>query len=261
MAKVTGLGGIFQKAKSPSQQSRWLEDRLGIGFGTQLYFSFRWLTNDQLPARTEFGWFDDQTTYFSPSTRKHMLNLRVDSLLPLLKELEQKGIRSIQPPESHDYGNFGWIMDPEGNKIELWEPVEAGFGETDRERKPEGHVTGLGGVFIKADDPASLAAWYKEHLGMEMHGTMAVFSWKHFTEPAKSGITLLSFFPRTTTYFSPSASDVMVNLRVAGLERLVNELRAYGEEVTGPENHPEGRFAWVMDPEGNKIELWESPAG
>lgn len=122
-------------------------------------------------------------------------------------------------------------------------------------------VTGIGGIFFKVQHPQKLKAWYREHLGIapQEDGTVA-FEWRELDSPERSGFTIWEPFPHDTHYFDPSAAPFMINYRVENLDRLLEQLRSEGVEV---EEHIEegvhGRFAWLMDPEGNRIELWEPP--
>ena len=111
-------------------------------------------------------------------------------------------------------------------------------------------VTGIGGIFFKAENPETLYAWYEKHLGLHRDIPEAVIF------PDK---TIWALFPKDTKYFSPSQSPFMINYRVADLDAILEALRAEGVEIAGPEDSPEGRFAWIMDPEGNRIELWQPP--
>lgn len=122
-------------------------------------------------------------------------------------------------------------------------------------------VTGIGGVFFKAEDPAKLRTWYQEHLGVPVdpYGG-ASFLWKDKERPDEEGMTVWSLFDRDTRYYEPSQSSFMINYRVRDLNAMLTQLRSEGiEPVGGMEESEYGRFAWVMDPEGNKIELWEPP--
>ena len=120
------------------------------------------------------------------------------------------------------------------------------------------HVTGIGGIFFKAQDPKTLKQWYREHLGIDAGQYGATFTWRDSEEPNREGQTVWSPFPQDTTYFQPSKAPFMINYRVADLEGLLTELRAAGVAVDEPtESDPYGRFAWINDPEGNRIELWE----
>src|SRR6266481_3801233 len=123
-------------------------------------------------------------------------------------------------------------------------------------------VTGIGAVFFKAANSDSLYAWYEKHLGIkqEFPGQGAMFTWRDAADPEKTGMTIWSIFPETTKYFDPSKSTFMINYRVENLDALLEVLRAEGVEIDPKrEDHEYGRFAWIMDPEGNKIELWEPP--
>jgi catechol 2,3-dioxygenase-like lactoylglutathione lyase family enzyme len=124
-------------------------------------------------------------------------------------------------------------------------------------------VTGIGGIFFKSKDPKALGAWYKAHLGIEVEewGGFA-FRWKTPSNPEGTGTTVWSPFGADTTYFAPSSAPFMVNYRVEDLHALLAALRAEGVEVQDKVEESEyGKFGWVMDPEGNKLELWQPPAG
>ena len=124
-------------------------------------------------------------------------------------------------------------------------------------------VTGIGGIFFKADNPDRLYAWYEKHLGLKGNpGEGIVFRWPDPEDGGKSGSTVFAIFPRDTKYFEPGRGDLMMNFRVNDLDGLLANLRAEGVEVDPrQENYDYGRFAWIMDPEGNRIELWEPSAG
>ncbi len=119
-------------------------------------------------------------------------------------------------------------------------------------------VTGIGGVFFKASDPKALAAWYAEHLGLslEVFGG-AILKWPDDPTP-DGGLTVWHAAPANTEWFAPSVSPFMINYRVDDLDGLLAQLKAAGVEiVAGPETHENGKFAWVLDPDRNKVELWE----
>jgi predicted enzyme related to lactoylglutathione lyase len=122
---------------------------------------------------------------------------------------------------------------------------------------PAEQVTGIGGIFLKAQDPKKLAAWYRDNLGFPMKGAMAVFLWSEKDKPEQTGRTVWSLFPTNTTYFGASRSPVMINYRVPNLERMIEQLRRKGVTVEKTEDSDYGRFTWVTDPEGNRLELWE----
>lgn len=120
-------------------------------------------------------------------------------------------------------------------------------------------VTGIGGVFFKSKgDPAALAAWYRTHLGMALEDFGgAVLKWPDDTAEDR-GLTVWHVAEPASQWFSPSTSAFMINYRVDNLDALIAQLRADGVEiVSGPESHENGKFAWIMDPDGNKLELWE----
>lgn len=120
-------------------------------------------------------------------------------------------------------------------------------------------VTGIGGVFFKSrNDNAALAAWYQQHLGLPLEGFGgAVLRWPD-DKAEDGGLTVWHVAEKGSQWFSPSDSPFMINYRVDDLDGLIAQLRAGGVEIVGgPESHENGKFAWVMDPEGNKVELWE----
>lgn len=123
-------------------------------------------------------------------------------------------------------------------------------------------VTGIGGVFFKSTgDRAALAAWYQKHLGMSLESFGgAILKWPD--DAANDlGLTVWSLADHDSKWFSPSQASFMINYRVDNLGEMLAQLRAGGVDVIqGPESHENGKFAWVMDPDGNKIELWEPKA-
>ena len=119
------------------------------------------------------------------------------------------------------------------------------------------HVTGIGGLFFRAQNPETLSAWYEEMLGISRAPR------DHNTAPwiQQSGATVFAPFPSNTEYFGNPSQGWMINFRVANLDRMITQLRAKGIEVTlDPEISPNGRFARLNDLEGNPIELWEPKA-
>jgi catechol 2,3-dioxygenase-like lactoylglutathione lyase family enzyme len=120
-------------------------------------------------------------------------------------------------------------------------------------------VTGIGGVFFKSrGDRAALAEWYRKHLGIELaEWGGAVLNWQD--DPAEDGgLTVWHLADSDSQWFSPSTSSFMINYRVDDLAEMLEQLRAGGVEIVGgPDAHENGKFAWIMDPDGNKVELWE----
>jgi len=124
-------------------------------------------------------------------------------------------------------------------------------------------VTGIGGVFFKSKDPKALAEWYRTHLGMQVEEWGGVaFRWANADNPTGTGTTIWNPFKQDTSYFSPSQASFMLNYRVDDLHALLAALRAEGCRVDEKVEQSEyGKFGWVIDPDGNKVELWQPPAG
>jgi predicted enzyme related to lactoylglutathione lyase len=121
-------------------------------------------------------------------------------------------------------------------------------------------VTGIGGVFWKCKDPKAQQAWYVEQLGVPQSDGAMVFDWPDPGHPQNKGQTILGTFAADTKYFEPSPAPFMLNLRVRNLDAMLAQLRAAGVTVDDKiEDGEYGRFGWIMDPEGNRIELWEPP--
>jgi predicted enzyme related to lactoylglutathione lyase len=124
-------------------------------------------------------------------------------------------------------------------------------------------VTGIGGIFFSARDPAALREWYRKHLGIDVQdwgGT--AFTWTDADGKPTNGTTIWSVGDAAGDHFAPSNASFMINYRVDDLHGLVRSLKQEGCNVLDKIEESEyGKFAWVMDPEGNKVELWEPPAG
>ncbi len=130
MKRVTGLGGIFFKCSDPEKIKDWYKTHLGLD--TDTYGTcFEWRQSDE-PERkgfTQWSPFKESTSYFKPSEKPFMINYRVDNLASLVDILKKEGVTVVDEIESTEYGKFVHIMDPEGNKIELWEPKDSEFDE------------------------------------------------------------------------------------------------------------------------------------
>lgn len=123
-------------------------------------------------------------------------------------------------------------------------------------------VIGLGGPFIKANDPKALAAWYEKHLGIAFNGSVyTVWPFVNEDESKKTGYNVLSFFKNDADYFAPSEKQVMLNFIVKDLFALLAVLKEEGVTIIGEpmDDKDYGKFGWILDLEGNKIELWEPP--
>jgi predicted enzyme related to lactoylglutathione lyase len=119
-------------------------------------------------------------------------------------------------------------------------------------------VTGIGGVFLRSHDPKKLAAWYAEHLGIKLNDYGgASFLWADEISGV-AGVTAWSVFPADTTYFGPGKQAAMINYRVDDLDALLKQLAA-AKVLIDPkrEDYSYGRFAWITDPDGNRLELWQ----
>ena len=121
MARARGLGGAFVRAKDPESLYQWYERHLKL---TRESGCFLFRDEDQVSGMTVVAFFPADTKYFGTSGQQAMLNLRVDELDKLIEELTAAGVQVDPKRESYDYGKFAWIVDPEGNRVELWEPVK-----------------------------------------------------------------------------------------------------------------------------------------
>jgi predicted enzyme related to lactoylglutathione lyase len=124
--RVTGLGGFFFRSEDPKASIEWYRKHLGLN--TDEYgCTFWWKDEDGNDCSTQWSPFSKDTSYFDPSKKQFMMNFRVENLEEMLTALKEEGVVVIGEIETYDYGKFGWVMDPEGNKIELWEPVDKAF--------------------------------------------------------------------------------------------------------------------------------------
>ncbi|MEM1106628.1 MAG: VOC family protein [Pseudomonadota bacterium] len=125
MAKVLGIGGFFFRCKDPAATRDWYARVLGFEIN-----DFGGVNFSQADAAGAFGpgamtiWspFDDDSDYFAPSSENHMVNFMVDDLTAMLAKCAAEGVAEVKPREDHPYGSFGWILDPDGRKLELWQP-------------------------------------------------------------------------------------------------------------------------------------------
>lgn len=124
-------------------------------------------------------------------------------------------------------------------------------------------VTGIGGIFFKAQNPAVMRTWYKTHLGIDVQDWGgAVLNWVGDDGKPAPGSTTWNVSAMEGDYYAPSSAPFMINYRVADLDALLEALRAEGCNVLGSGEESEyGKFGWVLDPEGNKVELWQPPPG
>ncbi len=122
MKRVTGIGGIFFKSRDPKRLSDWYRDHLGLDVSDWGGAVFQWGGPDSLPGMTIWSPFAQDSDKMHPSSAPFMINFRVANLDALLAELRAEGCEVMDSAESSDFGKFGWVIDPDGNKVELWEP-------------------------------------------------------------------------------------------------------------------------------------------
>ena len=175
-----------------------------------------------------------------------------------------------------------WKASVQGEKIRLWQVfadtkipyesiqhrVQAGEGPgalpgesggAAREDNPHKRATAIGGVFFKCKDPLKVKAWYGRHLGLKIDAYGTSFAWKQAPEGSRKGFTAWSPFADDTNYFAPSAKPFMINFRVENIVRIVEHVKQEGVIVLDDiQTYPYGKFVHVLDPEDNKVELWEA---
>jgi catechol 2,3-dioxygenase-like lactoylglutathione lyase family enzyme len=133
------------------------------------------------------------------------------------------------------------------------------MGPLDLHAEPAGRITGLGGVFVRSKDPKALVAWYRDVLGI------AVESWGgamlRYDAPGHPPMVVWTAFPPSTTEMAPSTREFMINFGVDDMDAYLAKLKAKGvEPIKRDDTDPNGRFAWILDPDGTKIELWQPKA-
>lgn len=124
MRRVTGIGGVFFKAKDPKALSEWYRVHLGVPVQAWGGAAFQWADDANGSGTTAWNLFKEDTSYFAPSTASFMVNYRVEDLHALLAALRAEGCKVEDKVDESEYGKFGWVIDPEGNKVELWQPPE-----------------------------------------------------------------------------------------------------------------------------------------
>lgn len=124
MQRVTGIGGVFFKSRDPKALSAWYRKHLGLDVTDWGGVVFKWGGADSAPGMTLWSPFAQDTAYMKPSSANFMINFRVADLGRLLTLLRTEGCQVMDKVEDSEFGKFGWVIDPEGNKIELWQPPE-----------------------------------------------------------------------------------------------------------------------------------------
>lgn len=124
MAKVLGIGGVFFKSRDPAALATWYKTHLGLNVEDWGGVAFRWAERqaEHLDAATIWSPFKADTTYFAPSTATFMINYVVDDVRALIAQLKAAGAQVDEKIEESEFGIFGWVVDPDGNKLELWQP-------------------------------------------------------------------------------------------------------------------------------------------
>ena len=124
--RVTGIGGLFFKTDNPKASKDWYKKHLG--FNTDDWgCTFWWKDKNGNDCSTQWSPFSKDTKHFEPSKKDFMFNYRVENLTELMAELQKEGVTILGEIQEFEYGKFGWILDNEGNKIELWEPIDSAF--------------------------------------------------------------------------------------------------------------------------------------
>lgn len=134
--RITGIGGIFFKSDNPDKMRAWYNKTFALN-SDQHGHSFTWKKKEdpQRNGYTVWNIFDAKTDYFKPSTQQYMINYRVENLEELLIEMKQEGVEIVGEMEEYEYGKFAWALDPDGNKMELWEPVDSVFDDYNEKKE------------------------------------------------------------------------------------------------------------------------------
>jgi predicted enzyme related to lactoylglutathione lyase len=124
--------------------------------------------------------------------------------------------------------------------------------------KSQGRILGIGGIFFKSADQAKAREWYAKHLGLADKDGGVMLPWREHAEPQNEHVTVWSTFPADTDYFAPGQASFMINYIVDDLDAMIERLQQDGVKIDSNRmNESYGRFAWIYDSDGNKIELWE----
>ncbi len=148
-----------------------------------------------------------------------------------------------------------WVCPIAGQEV-LSPPREKSTPPVKMEQR--GRILGIGGVFFKSANREQMREWYAKHLGLADKGGGAMLPWREHDDPQKKRVTVWSIFPASTDYFNPSPAPFMVNYIVDDLDALLDRLKQEGVKIDAKRlNESYGRFAWIYDLDGNKIELWQ----
>jgi predicted enzyme related to lactoylglutathione lyase len=257
--RVTGIGGVFFSCPDPEGLLTWYASALGLPTEEDGGVWFEWLELDgDRTARSVIHPLSATSDRLAPGTRPFMVRYRVDDLDAILTRLRETGDLVVGAPLENDDGRFGWVIDPDGQKVELWEPTARSAPPADG----GGAATGIGGIFFKSEDRDALKQWYRSRLGVEPNDAgYVVFSWRKMD--GRTGYLSWEVFASNTDYFDPSERPFMINLRVRDLDELRVRLIEDGVAHVDPgvEEYEYGKFGWIVDPAGIRIELWEPNDG
>jgi catechol 2,3-dioxygenase-like lactoylglutathione lyase family enzyme len=140
---------------------------------------------------------------------------------------------------------------------------EAQSSQSEKSKTPakveqRGRILGIGGVFFKSANRDQMREWYATHLGLADKGGGAMLPWREHDDPQKEHVTVWTVFPNSTTYFDPGKAPFMINYIVDDMDALLERLKQEGVKIDAKRmNESFGRFAWIYDSDGNKIELWQ----
>jgi predicted enzyme related to lactoylglutathione lyase len=244
----------------------WYSKHLGLADkGGGVMLSWRERDDQQKEHITVWTIFPTSTKYFDPSPAPLMVNYIVDDMDALLERLKQEGVKIDAKRMNESYGRFAWIYDLDGNKIELWQPLsaagqEAQFPQPEKSKPPvkmeqRGRILGIGGIFFKSANRDQMREWYSKHLGLVDKGQGVMLPWREHDDPQKEHVTVWTIFPSSSKYFD---ALFMVNYIVDDMDALLDRLKQEGVKIDAKRmNESYGRFAWIYDPDGNKIELWQ----
>jgi predicted enzyme related to lactoylglutathione lyase len=256
MADATGIGGIFFRADDPDALSDWYEEHFGLHrdeYGSVVW-GWRGWDDPEQRGGTVWSIFEDDTDYFGPGGQSFMVNLRVENLDEMLADLADAGIEPVKEPESFEYGRFAWVEDPEGHRIELWEPpddfaFEPTFGRTES----EGPIHQRARPTLGVRDVPTSAAFYKEVLQFDLDVIQ--------DEPAafallRNGAARIAL----TESMDPAVADfAAVYIETSDVRAVYKRCRDHDVEIAVDiEAHPWGTIDFVVvDPDGHRIAVGE----
>lgn len=252
IARATGIGGIFFKCDDPSKTRQWYNDNLG--FVTNEYGSLmETRSGDKEICYLQWSPFNSKTTYFLPSEKDYMINYRVSQLDELFKLLENNGVTILDTIARYEYGNFLHILDNEGNKIELWEPVDTEFtksysGNTTIE-------TTLNSIIFKAKEPQKLSAWYSKNLGFNLDGDHAVFEFRNSNNPENLQFLKWKPLPEASDEFE-EGQQIILGYNMNKLDSVLSVLKKINTNILSvKEKNGLTQTATIMDIDNHQIIL------